>query len=282
MRAPPTPPLGWPTSPSGNSSSCRSTTTGSGTATTGCSPRRWWPSCTDGNRGRSHGSTCGPPRGTSSREWSRRPSRTVSPAGSGTAARLVDEHGTEYIGDRSDRHRPAVGAGARAGHASRLPASCRDCGLDGGALGGDRARAPPAADRRACVVPWPVAQRSCVAGRGDVTPARHDGSTGRRSGARRRPARARSRTAWQRWNALSATVLGVALLLRGDPEGDRAVRVRHAARPEARESARRGLGTAVRHYFRVPPTAIPWLAAQAAVAAPARSGCCPAELTSLR
>lgn len=184
--------------------------------------------------------------------------------------------------DRSDRHHPAVGAGARAGHASRLPASCRDCGLDGGALGGDRARAPPAADRRACVVPWPVAQRSCVAGRGDVTPARHDGSTGRRSGARRRPARARSRTAWQRWNALSATVLGVALLLRGDPEGDRAVRVRHAARPEARESARRGLGTAVRHYFRVPPTAIPWLAAQAAVAAPARSGCCPAELTSLR
>ncbi len=98
MRAPPTPPLGWPTSPSGNSSSCRSTTTGSGTATTGCSPRRWWPSCTDGNRRRSHGSTCGPPRGTSSREWSRRPSRTVSPAGSGTAARLVDEYGTEYIG----------------------------------------------------------------------------------------------------------------------------------------------------------------------------------------
>jgi LuxR family maltose regulon positive regulatory protein len=32
-----------------------------------------------------------------------------------------------------------------------------------------------------------------------------------------------------------------------------------------RESARRGLGRAVRHYFRVPPTAFPWLATQAAL-----------------
>ena len=32
-----------------------------------------------------------------------------------------------------------------------------------------------------------------------------------------------------------------------------------------RESARRGLGIAVRHYCRVPPTAFPWLAAQAAL-----------------